>query len=94
MQMEFYQILKLLSKDEMRMICINGEIGSGKTRMVAELARYLVIRNTFPDGVYYMNFLKADTLKDINDVLINVAFDKLMSEEDGEVLKGETSIDL
>ena len=65
-QLELYEVTKMLQKQGIRMVCINGQVGSGKTRMVTELSRYLAIRKTFKDGVYYIDFLKAKTLKDMN----------------------------
>ena len=37
----------------------NGAEKTGKTRIIIELAGYLVIHNIFKDGVYYINFSKA-----------------------------------
>ena len=77
----------MLSKEEIRLVCINGAYGTGKTRIVVELARYLVIHNIFKNGVYNINFLKAQTLKDVDNVLRNVGFEKLFMDDDAATVK-------
>ena len=66
------------------MLCINGLLGTGKTRLVTELSRYLTIRNTFPDGVFYIDFLKAKTIKDMNSLFLEIGFEKLVNEKENE----------
>ena len=49
---------------ECKIINLNGENGVGRCNMVQELARFLTMRNSFKNGVYYHNFDKAQNMTD------------------------------
>ena len=80
-QIEMHLILKHLHTEK-RMIVITGQYGIGKTRFVTELARYMVIHNTYKDGVFYIDFLKALNATDVSNLLSKVGFEKLFNAEE------------
>jgi len=80
-QIDMHQILKHLHTEK-RLVVITGKYGSGKTRFIKELARYMVVHNTYKDGVYYIDFLKALNATDVTNLLSKVGFNKLFSNDE------------
>ena len=58
---EVHSLLKEISNSKVKMICIMGNQGVGKTRLVKEVARYSNLRRLITDGVYYLDFSYVST---------------------------------
>ena len=68
------RIMKLLNNDEYKVILLQGPQGTGKTKLVTELAQFLSVRKTFKDGVFYHDFVNAKTMKDADEFFKNSLF--------------------
>lgn len=70
---DIYEISKLLAQGEKtNFLKVSGEPGSGKTRLVLEAAYYMLVRNLFPDGIFYFplrKYWKANLLDMIKKAL-------------------------
>ena len=53
---DLHSLLKEISNIKVKMICIMGNQGVGKTRLVKEAAHYSNMRRLITDGVYYLDF--------------------------------------
>ena len=65
---EIYQIIKKIRDSQVKMIQIQGNEGLGKTRLVKEVANFINKRRIIEDGVYYLDFKKANSQQHINEI--------------------------
>ncbi len=72
------EIIRLLGQEEKtNFLKVTGEAGSGKTRLVLEAAYYMLVRNHFPDGVFYFplkKYWKTNLLDMLKKVLNSESF--------------------
>ena len=61
-------MINFVLNDEINNIFIFGKTGVGKTRLVKEVAMFLIMRKIFPNGVYYIDFMSVKSGGDLNDL--------------------------
>ena len=58
---------------------LHGVEGVGKTRIVDEIAQFMITRDTFPDGVYFLDFKNAANHKNIDHIFKNAGIEYLLN---------------
>ena len=75
---DILEIIKLLAQEEKtNFLKITGEAGSGKTQLVLKAAYYMLVRNHFPDGIFYFplrKYWKTNLLDMLKKVLNSESF--------------------
>jgi len=61
-------LINYVLNDIVQNIFILGKSGVGKTRLAKEMAMFVIMRNIFPNGVYYLDFMKSKNMKNVNKI--------------------------
>ena len=64
MELDLHKVMQNIMNNQIRVVNLYGPDHVGKTTFVKELSRFITMRNTVKDGVFYYNLDKMKTSND------------------------------
>jgi len=79
-QLELHKLINFITNPNYNFINFNGPLIDEKTKILKQLARFLALRNTFRDGVFYHNFNSVTTALEAANYFLKNSLDLVNAE--------------
>lgn len=73
-----YQVINQLLDKSTKYLSIVGDYGVGKTKFVQEIAKFIIQRQMFKDGIYYLDFSHVSKQNHIDTLFQRTGLDYLL----------------